>query len=399
MDQIPNDAARRLFLNQHGLGRLPVAESGLSGTQALIEKLGFVQVDSIATVERAHHMILWSRMRGYRPSHIKTLLERKRSLFEHWTHDAAIIPTAFYPYWKLRFRRDKQRLLEKWRLWRRNGFEDRFDEMLRRVAEHGSTMARDVGEGEQRNPGEMWDWHPSKTALEFLWRTGALAICHRDGFQKCFDLAERVVPAEYRDPELDDDAIIDWACRSALDRLGFATSGEIAAFWDLVSPAEAQTWCQRNAGESIIEVPVGMADGSSRRHYAWPGIQRRAAEAAELPGIVRILSPFDPALRNRKRAAKLFGFDYRIEIFVPAAKRRFGYYVFPVLEGDHVIGRIDMKRDLQADVLNVTGYWPQRGFKLGKGRMSRLSTELERVARFAGCSAVDFAQGWKREPV
>ena len=116
-----------------------------------------------------------------------------------------------------------------------------------------------------------------------------------------------------------------------------------------------------------------------------------------LPGGIRILSPFDPALRDRKRAERLFGFHYRIEIFVPAHRRRYGYYVFPVLERDGLVGRIDMKRRSAEAALQVEAFWPEPGVRMGKGRLARLEAELHRVARFSGCDRVSFADGWMRE--
>ena len=138
LPRLSNRAARKLFLERHGLGRPPEGED-LAG---LIERLGFVQIDSIATVERAHHMNLASRRRSYRPQQLDDLLER-RALFEHWTHDASIIPMSFYPHWRLRFLRDAELLPARWRTWRRAGLEDRFDGVLARIREGGPVMARE----------------------------------------------------------------------------------------------------------------------------------------------------------------------------------------------------------------------------------------------------------------
>ena len=390
--RLSNRAARRLFLDRHGLGRTPPGED-LAG---LIGRLGFVQVDSIATVERAHHMILASRRRSYRPRELDSLLERRRALFEHWTHDASVIPMAFYPHWRLRFRRDADMLRARWRKWRRAGFEERFDEVLERIRRDGPVMARELGGDRKRTEAGWWDWHPSKTALEFLWRTGALAIARREGFQKVFDLAERVVPETLLKTVPSEGETLDWACSGALGRLGFATPREIASFWDTASLAEARSWCAAQDGDRLVEVEVeGAEPDRVRRLFARPDICEQAEEASEPPGGVRVLSPFDPLLRDRKRAEWLFGFRFRIEIFVPEEKREYGYYVFPLLEGDRLLGRIDMRR--REGRLRVSALWPERGVRLGKGRMERIGRELDRVARFAGCEAAVFENGWIRE--
>src|SRR3989338_7790723 len=141
----------------------------------LIDRMGFVQVDSINTVERAHHMILWSRRQSYRPAALKPLLERDRSLWEHWTHDASILPVHLHPLWQHRFARDAERLHKNWKSWFRDGYEAQFDTILRRIEADGTVTSTDVGQGETRGKGGWWDWHQSKTALEWLWRTGQLA--------------------------------------------------------------------------------------------------------------------------------------------------------------------------------------------------------------------------------
>jgi uncharacterized protein YcaQ len=142
----------------------------------------------------------------------------------------------------------------------------------------------------------------------------------------------------------------------------------------------------------IIEVDVEGADGKLRRAFARPDVMDVAVRPPAPR--VRVLSPFDPALRDRKRAERLFGFHYRIEIFVPAPKRKYGYYVFPVIEGDRIIGRIDMKR--VDGRLEVRAFWPEDGVRMGLGRCAALRAELERAAVFGGCDAIDFCDGWIR---
>ncbi|WP_420410964.1 winged helix-turn-helix domain-containing protein [Roseibium sp.] len=395
--QINNATARHLFLDRHGLAAPLRGTATVEDVNSTIKSLGFVQVDSINTVARAHHMILASRLPGYKESHLKRLLEKDRQLFEHWTHDASVIPADFFPHWRLRFERDREKLIGRWRNWRQNGFEAKFNEVLQQVSDHGPVSSSTVGEGEKRSNGGWWNWHPSKTALEFLWRTGALSVCHRQGFQKVYDLTERVIPSAHRETLFEDHQTIDWAARAALNRLGFATSGELAAFWDLITPAEAKTWCeQKLAAGEIQEVLVECADGVVRKCFAAPETLDTLDNLSEPPSRVRILSPFDPALRDRKRAERLFGFHYRIEVFVPEPKRQYGYYVFPVLETDKLIGRVDMKAHRSEDRLHVKAFWPEKGTRLGKGRIAKLESEIGRMARFSGCSSVTFERDWLR---
>jgi hypothetical protein len=394
-----NAAARRLFLHKHALAEPPGGPAKGDDLLALIRRLGFVQLDSINTVERAHHMILFARRPAYRPRNLALLHDRDRALFEHWTHDAAVIPAEFYPHWRLRFDRDAAQLRARWKSWRRDGFEEKFAGVLDHIRACGPACSADVGTDEARSSGGWWDWHPSKTALEYLWRSGQLSVTHRAGFRKFYDLTERVIPAAHRSHHPDPHDSIDWLCNAALDRLGFATSGEIAAFWDSVTPAEARDWCAAElAAGRLIEADIEEATGRLRRSFARPDLAEAAAAAPQPTGRLRVLSPFDPALRDRARAERLFGFAYRIEIFVPAPKRRYGYYVFPLLEGDRLIGRIDMKAQRDADRLHVTALWPEPGVRLGRGRLQRLEAELTRVARLAGVSRITWEDGWQRAP-
>lgn len=389
---LTNTQARKIFLERQGLSRPPHRTLGKAGLYDLIHDLGFVQVDSIATVERAHHQILFSRNQTYRPEHLTALLEKDRSLFEHWTHDASIIPSAFFPYWKHRFVRREARILENWAKWQGEGFDQAFDETYEKIRERGPIMAREV-KAEDHKSGGWWNWHPSKTALEFLWHTGKLAIAGRDNFQKIYDLSERVIPPEHFLAEVDHDAFVDWACRQALTRLGFATHGEIAAFFDLVTPQEAKAWVEDNR-EELEEVSIETVDGKPRASFAFAENLPALLNPPEPPARIRTLSPFDPLIRDRNRTERLFGFFYRIEIFVPEPKREYGYYVFPLLESDRLIGRIDMKADRKAGILDVKRLWLEKGVKPSAGRLERLEAELVRLARFAGVERVEYRDGW-----
>jgi uncharacterized protein len=397
-----NADARRIFLHRHLLGDLPQGPAAGDDLLDLISGLGFVQLDSINTVARAHDMILFSRRQRYRPDALKRLYERDGALFEHWTHDAAVIPMAFYPYWELRRQRDADRLRQRYRNWHQHDFEGQFQKVIDQIRETGPVCSADVGKDEARSNSGWWDWHPSKTALEYLWRAGALHVIGRDGFQKRYDLTERVLDAHLCDPSQapDTQQTIDWCCATALDRLGFATHGELAAFWDHITPAEAKTWVSAELAQGRLEpVEITNADGSTRSAIARPGIGNDLALAQDVPNRLRVLSPFDPALRDRKRAERLFGFHYRVEMFVPEPKRVYGYYVFPILQGDRIIARVDMKAFRDADTLVIRALWPERGVRWGKARHAALEGELSRLIRLAGVSQIKFEDGWLRDPI
>lgn len=395
MNHVDAPMARRILLQRQQLADNPRTTIDADGLLDLIERLGFVQIDSISTVERAHHMILFTRNNTYRPEMLQRLLERDRSLFENWTHDASVIPARFFPYWRRRFLRDRPAILGRWRKWREEGFEQQFDDVLHHVRDNGPVKARDMAPG-GRPAGGWWDWHPSKTALEFQWRTGALSVCHREGFEKVYDLTERVMQAEHLTDPPEEEAFIDWACRSALHRLGIATTGEIAGFWGIISPAEARVWSESAAGTEFPRVTVGsVLDQRARTALADPAVLDQKPDDIALPPRLRVLSPFDPLIRDRKRCHRLFGFDYRIEIYTPAEKRRYGYYVFPLLEGDRLVGRIDMKRQADADALVVRKLWWEPGVRASAGRDARLEAELDRIRRFVKVGSVRYADDWR----
>lgn len=390
---IDNRRARHLFLDRHLLLRPGSGPGEGKYLDNVLHDLGFVQIDSVNTLARAHDLILWSRRGLYRPDALDHLVAHHRTAFEHWTHDAAVIPMPFYPMWRLKFSRDEALMRARWPKGRREGWQAEIETVLRHVADHGPACTLDVGGEGKKGSSGWWDWHPSKTALEFLWRSGKLAICHRRGFRKFYDLSERVIPAEYLNRRREDAEIVDWAMSAALRRLGFGTSGELAAFFEIVTREEAKAWCaEALAAGRIVEAGIEMADGSIRRSFTAEDALDHIPSLPEPTARVRLLSPFDPALRDRARAQRLFGFHYRIEIFVPAARRQYGYYVFPVLQGDRMIGRLDAGR--AGKTLMVRAFWPETGIRMGKAHISGLMSELERVTKLVGVAGIEFRNGW-----
>jgi len=379
--------SRRLLLSAQALLGPPPA----GGLEGLIQQLGFVQLDSINVVERAHHLILGARTEGYRPAQFEALLASRR-LFEHWTHDAAAIPLQWYPHWQLRFPRSRARMLA--HAWWRERVGDQGEAVLAHV------LARIRAEGplgsadfeHERGGGAWWAWKPQKAALELLWHTGELAVAERVHFHKRYDLAERVFPEAHALAPPDPATHLEWACASALERLGVATARELAAFWNAVEPAQAEAWCAAAAAAGRIErVRVETPEGGpARPAFAGAGWRARLAGLPEPEPRMVILCPFEPILRDRARALRLFGFDYRFEGFVPEAQRQFGYYVLPILEGDALVGRLDGKFHRERGVLAVKGLWWEPGIRPTKVRLRRLDRALEQLAGRIGAGAVEF---------
>jgi uncharacterized protein YcaQ len=377
---IGNSQLRQLWLAAHGLASAP---SGAVDVMSIIRRLGFLQIDTVRNVVRAQDHILWSRNHRYREDMVWDAL-RRRELFEHFTHDASLIPMDVYPLWQRQFHRlgEKAARAE----WYQSGLAQAETEAIHaRIKAEGplSTHAFDSA----RDSTEMWSRPPHKKALEQMWYAGVLGTAERRNFVKYYDLGARVFPPVPPDRP-DAKAAGAMLCDLAMDRMGIANAGEIRRFWEAVPPDEVRDWI---ASRDLIAVRVQAADGTWQDSWAVPDLTARLEGLLPPSTRMRIINPFDPAIRDRKRLQRIFGFEYTNEMFVPQAKRKWGYYVYPLLEGDRFVGRLEAKADRDAGLLRVTGFWPETGVRWGQGRAARLSAELDRFARLAGVQALPFA--------
>jgi uncharacterized protein YcaQ len=274
--------ARRLLLGAQGLLDAPTTRATAGSVHQLVMRLGYVQIDSINVVERAHHLILATRLHGYRPSLLHGLLERRRQLFEHWTHDAAAIPTVWFPYWHHRFERARRELPR--RTWWNRLLGSDPEAVIERIRarlerEGGPLLTRDFLEGSEGPEGSeakqgaaatsWWGWSPQKAALEYLWATGEVAIAGRQGFNKIYDLTRRVLPEAAAMPRPSPEQHVDWACRTALERLGAATPEEIAAFWRAIPAGAVRGWCEAAVTRGEIAA-VTIEAACARAAGGWP---------------------------------------------------------------------------------------------------------------------------------
>ncbi len=382
--KISNRQARWLWLSSQGLGDAPTGPLELL---EIIKDLGFVQLDTIRVIARAHDHIIWSRNQNYREPMLNKLLAKDRGLFEHFTHDASVIPMEFYPMWHRQFARMKQKI-------DRAGY---FKNMLnaegrnaikQRIEKEGplSTHAFDT---KIKGPKKMWARPPHKMALDYMWYSGELATSHRENFKKFYDLGERVFPQNLRLQEIDDQTQINWLCAAAMQRLAFATPSEIQKFWDAVEPVNVKKWVESKSHD-LVPVEIEDADGNWCPAFAGAEIEEQLATLKKPTSRLRIMNPFDPVIRDRARLKRLFDFDYRVEMFVPEVKRKWGYYVFPLLEGDRLVGRLDAKADRKNSTLNISKIWAEPCVKWTSQRATKLEAELERMTRFVALDSVEW---------
>jgi uncharacterized protein YcaQ len=255
-----------------------------------------------------------------------------------------------------------------------------------RAFEHNGSRRRKAADAEDG----WWSWKPAKAALEYLWRCGDIAVVRRDRFEKVYDLAERVHPDVHGATPPPRAEHVDWACRSALERLVIATPREIAGFWHHATLEEARRWATAAHKRGEIEpVTVEGVDGKHTRSFALPDWRERVHSLPSGPQRLRLLSPFDPVIRDRTRLERLFGFDYRFEAFVPAPKRQYGYYALPILGRTEFIGRLTAHHDRANGALVIEGVWWNERVRPTRTQRAELGEALERLRDLIGARRIE----------
>jgi uncharacterized protein len=367
---------RHVVAHQGFAGRLRLA--GDDEVESAIRRLSCVQLDSISTVERSHRIVLAARVGVYPRGTVSRLLGQGR-VFEYWAHEASLLPVEDFP-------------LFRWRM-RGRGHWGSHERALRdhpEVAEHVLEEIRARGPlGSRHFAGEggggMWNWKPAKRVLDSLWDAGDLAIAGRQGFQRLYDLTERVIPRTVLGvPEPSDGdalrALVLRAVRArgALTESGIAEHyrlpGRTAAVRPHVDALVAEGALRRLAvddGGPPVLVPDGQPLGET--------VSRGAT----------LLSPFDNLLWDRPFVDRLFGFRHVMEIYKPPAQRIYGYYVLPLLRGDRIVGRADLKSDRKAGALRLLAFHREPGVRDTKALERDLTRALERLARAAGLAGIE----------
>jgi uncharacterized protein len=349
----PQDLARlrRLALAAQGLLQAQPYGRGLTGARKAINHIGYVQIDTISVVERAHHHVLYARVPEFKPAMVDRML-RDRDIFEYWAHAAAFLPMADFrfslPY--------KQAIKSGQTHWYKTRDQKLMDELLARIRADGPIRSRDVEANTTKRSG-WWDWKPAKKALEQMYMEGDLMVSDREGFQKTYDLTERVLPPH-----------VNTQMPSSSEFAAYIVDQQLRCH-GLVS-LKGLTYLRRNtelrqAVKAVVDERLAQQTleqvqlSSGEVFFLETGALERSLPS--LKSRMLILSPFDNSVIQRDRLKALFQFDYQLECYLPEAKRQYGYFCLPLLYRDEFIGRVDCKahrkiRQLEIKLLHLEQY-------------------------------------------
>ena len=380
---LSNAQARRIALAAQGFGARRVGgRANWRRVRGAIERMALLQVDSVSAVVRSHYLPAFSRVGAYDMARLDTKAfdPRRRELFEYWGHECSLLPFALQP-------------LLRWRMARAERLDGVYGEIgklarerpdyiaraLELVRERGPICAREVDD--RAKPAGWWEWHDGKVAMEYLFWSGRVTTStRRGGFERVYDLTERVLPAAVIETPTPTEADAQRELtRIAARALGVATEADLRDYFRLSAVDGKRAVAALAEAGDIVPVAV---EGWRQPAYLDAG--------AHLPRWVRgaaLLSPFDPLVWERARTERLFDFRYRLEIYTPAAKRRHGYYVLPFLLDGRLVARVDLKADRAAGVLRALASHGEDGIDSGPVAAA-LAAELGRLAAWLGLERV-----------
>jgi uncharacterized protein len=382
--------ARRIALAAQGFADpRPNGRVDARHIRRVLDRVGLLQLDSVNVFCRSHYLPVFARLGPYPREALDRLAAHtagpvRRELFEYWAHEASLIPVELQPYLRWRMARAND---DAWGSMVRiaRDFPQLVDDVFDLVTRKGPIRAGDTGMPRpDPRPGHMWNWHDGKVALEYLFWSGRITAARRVNFERQYDLPERVLPAETiaaSTPPVEQAQRE--LVRIAARGLGVATEPDLGDYFRLPRAESKQRVAELVEAGELIPVSV---DGWRPPAYLWPEVRRPRRIASRA-----LLSPFDSLIWFRERTERVFGFRYRIEIYTPAAKRQFGYYVLPFLLGDSLVARVDLKSDRQAGVLRVQGAFAETGVDV-LHVATELAAELATTAKWLELDGVVVAE-------
>ena len=378
--------ARRIALAAQGFADpRPSGRVDARHIRRVLDRIGLLQLDSVNVFCRSHYLPVFARLGAYP----RDLLDRltahtagpvRRELFEYWAHEASLVPVELQPFLRWRMERAAN---ETWAGVRRIAKDKPhlLDDVMELIETNGPIRSSETGVAPiAPRPGHMWNWHDGKIALEYLFYAGRVTAARRVNFERYYDLPERVLPAEVlATPTPPDVDAFRELIRVAARAHGVGTEPDFRDYFRMGHKVSKQAIAELVESGELIPVEV---EGWTAPAYLWHEARRPRQITARA-----LLSPFDPVVWFRERTERLFGFHYRIEIYTPAPKRVYGYYVLPVLLGDSLVGRVDLKSDRQAGVLRVQAAHLENGHD-PHYVSEELAEELELTARWLDLGGV-----------
>ena len=365
---LSNARARQIWLRAQRLDTAEPFGNGPQATQAAVEHLGYVQIDTINVIERCHHHILFTRIPGYQRAHLRQAQSSEKSVFEYWTHALAYVPARDLPFYLEEMKRHREDPIQ----WYADADPAELKKVVRRIRREGAISIRDVDD-EPVEKDHLWaSRKPTKKVLQLGFYNGELAISRRDGMLKSYELMDRHFGWPPRPKAATERQVATYKLDRALRSQGLINASSVL-HQKIRMPPEVASLIETRVRKKML-VPVAI-EGHEGTYWAEPAaLQPPDPEA----GLVHILSPFDPLIIQRRRTRDFFGYDHVFEAYVPKAKRRFGYFTLPVLLGDEIVAAIDLKTDRAAGKLLIQNWvW------VGKGNPAEHQVAIdEALARF-----------------
>jgi uncharacterized protein len=379
-------AARRMALHAQFLNNKTKFPKSKEGVAQIIEKLGYIQIDTINAIKRAHHHTLWNRFPGYDRTMLYRLQSEDRRVFEYWGHQASFLPMTDFRYY-IPMKRSFFNTDKKWAKMMYEKCHKYLEPVLERIREEGPLSSKDFEPAADHRRGPWWDWKPAKGALELLFWRGQLMIKERRKFQKVYDLTERVLPESVNTSEPTDEELGRFLVRRALNSYAITRETEIRKHIQ-IGDNKIIAGAIKNMTESG-EISKVEIKGIDSKFYVLTEDFESRMKLRKSKSQVLILSPFDNLIIQRERLKWLFDFDYSLECFLPAAKRTYGYFVLPILYDEQFVGRLDPKADRKSRRLIINNIYLETIPPDTDRYFTALAESLWRMAHFNECEKIE----------